>query len=216
MVGFQTSLPPNVSYLIAFIFVCRYDYSDVEKVCKAFVDQTQGAKTQKMNKRDAKGVVKVEEVKQAMRYLTPFLANLFTNRDIIDDTAVEKRPQMLSKDDKKSNSNKSSERSSPKHTPEQSAVKRRKTSSESEVDFDKNSSMSHKIVDLVEKIIPNSSTKYDDVYCICCTPTNAGETYIGCEICEDWFHYECVNLNPKSKIEEYVCKTCAMIKQDDL
>ncbi|TNN08116.1 Nucleosome-remodeling factor subunit BPTF isoform 1 [Schistosoma japonicum] len=35
------------------------------------------------------------------------------------------------------------------------------------------------------------------VYCVCKTPYDALREYIGCDLCRDWFHFECVGLDPR-------------------
>lgn len=68
----------------------------------------------------------------------------------------------------------------------------------------------------INTIIDNSGIfTYEDVYCICCTVTQPGVSYIGCELCEDWFHYECVGLDPATPIDKYICKTCCALHQKE-
>lgn len=65
----------------------------------------------------------------------------------------------------------------------------------------------------VSSILEASSLfKYsDELYCHCCTPTQSDVSYIGCDTCDDWFHFECIGIDPKSKISTYECKTCSVL-----
>jgi len=53
------------------------------------------------------------------------------------------------------------------------------------------------------------------MYCICKTPYDQKKFYVGCDICSNWFHGECVDITPKmsKKMSEYVCDECTTAKQ---
>ena len=51
-------------------------------------------------------------------------------------------------------------------------------------------------------------------YCICESPYCPDLPYIQCDLCDNWFHYGCVNLeeNHVSEIERFICLKCQMNK----
>ncbi|CAH8863003.1 unnamed protein product [Trichobilharzia szidati] len=42
-----------------------------------------------------------------------------------------------------------------------------------------------------------TTTNTTGLYCLCKTPYDQSREYIGCDLCRDWFHFECVGLDPK-------------------
>ncbi|KAM4663574.1 nucleosome-remodeling factor subunit BPTF [Discoglossus pictus] len=48
------------------------------------------------------------------------------------------------------------------------------------------------------------------IYCICKTPYDESKFYIGCELCANWFHGECVGITEKEakKVDVYICNDC--------
>lgn len=62
---------------------------------------------------------------------------------------------------------------------------------------------------------PYSSNKHDpvtgeEVYCICKKPDN-GELMVGCDGCDDWFHFKCMRLSKdySGLVESFICPYCA-------
>lgn len=55
-----------------------------------------------------------------------------------------------------------------------------------------------------------SAKENDEIYCLCRTPYDESQFYIGCERCSDWFHGRCVGIlqAEASGIDEYVCPNC--------
>ena len=51
-----------------------------------------------------------------------------------------------------------------------------------------------------------------ELYCICQKPYNHSLVYIGCDVCEEWFHAKCVGLNAKlvATVESFVCSACEL------
>lgn len=49
----------------------------------------------------------------------------------------------------------------------------------------------------------------EDVYCICKKPDN-GDLMVGCDGCDDWFHFECLKISPKFKelVFSFYCPYC--------
>lgn len=48
------------------------------------------------------------------------------------------------------------------------------------------------------------------LYCICKTPYDESRFYIGCDLCSNWFHGECVNISESESkyIDAFVCDDC--------
>jgi hypothetical protein len=85
--------------------------------------------------------------------------------------------------------------------------KRQKLSDNSELSISKADS------DKIGQILIKSQLfSYCDLYCICCTPTQENESYVGCEVCHTWFHYQCVGFDKNSQ-EEFICATCLELDQ---
>lgn len=61
---------------------------------------------------------------------------------------------------------------------------------------------------------PYSTTKIDtntgeDVYCIC-KKRDYGELMVGCDGCDDWFHFECMKIPEtyRNLVESFICPYC--------
>jgi hypothetical protein len=50
----------------------------------------------------------------------------------------------------------------------------------------------------------------DEVYCLCRRPQQGDEPMIGCDVCDEWYHFECVGLTLQDAqlIDRYVCPVC--------
>nr|XP_010946966.1 nucleosome-remodeling factor subunit BPTF isoform X12 [Camelus bactrianus] len=64
-----------------------------------------------------------------------------------------------------------------------------------------------------KKMISTTSkeTKKDTkLYCICKTPYDESKFYIGCDLCTNWYHGECVGITEKEakKMDVYICNDC--------
>ncbi|XP_075418207.1 nucleosome-remodeling factor subunit BPTF isoform X3 [Tenrec ecaudatus] len=64
-----------------------------------------------------------------------------------------------------------------------------------------------------KKMISTTSkeTKKDTkLYCICKTPYDESKFYIGCDLCANWYHGECVGITEKEakKMDVYICNDC--------
>ncbi|KAL6941734.1 hypothetical protein ACO0RG_002872 [Hanseniaspora osmophila] len=48
-----------------------------------------------------------------------------------------------------------------------------------------------------------------ELFCICRKP-DTGKLMVGCDGCEDWFHFDCIKLDPKYEklIAQYFCSKC--------
>ncbi|CAF0999548.1 unnamed protein product [Didymodactylos carnosus] len=55
------------------------------------------------------------------------------------------------------------------------------------------------------------------LYCVCRTPYDESKFYIGCDICQDWYHGKCVGITPDDaeKFEVYVCPRCSTEKKQE-
>ncbi|XP_058053508.1 nucleosome-remodeling factor subunit NURF301 [Anopheles bellator] len=54
------------------------------------------------------------------------------------------------------------------------------------------------------------SKKNNKMHCICKTPYDESKFYVGCDLCNNWFHGDCVGINEEeSKVmTEYICNEC--------
>lgn len=52
--------------------------------------------------------------------------------------------------------------------------------------------------------------KKEKVYCICRTPYDETKFYVGCDLCNNWFHGDCVGITEESSktLTEFVCAEC--------
>uniref|UniRef100_A0A8C2A0Z8 Bromodomain PHD finger transcription factor n=1 Tax=Cyprinus carpio TaxID=7962 RepID=A0A8C2A0Z8_CYPCA len=48
------------------------------------------------------------------------------------------------------------------------------------------------------------------LYCVCKTPYDESKFYIGCDLCSNWYHGECVGITEKEakKMDDYICSEC--------
>ncbi|XP_033120164.1 nucleosome-remodeling factor subunit BPTF-like [Anneissia japonica] len=94
--------------------------------------------------------------------------------------------------------------------------KRRRTdSTKSEPKQEKaNKSTAAKAQKTQEKEVKKKSN--DKLYCICKTPYDASKFYIGCDVCLNWFHGECINISPDEaqNIKDFICNDCQLQKQE--
>lgn len=61
---------------------------------------------------------------------------------------------------------------------------------------------------LQKKIIPE--IKDWEKQCICKTPINPSELYVNCDICNKWYHTNCVGIKKEEaeNIKEFICEIC--------
>ncbi|XP_043941023.1 nucleosome-remodeling factor subunit BPTF isoform X2 [Protopterus annectens] len=54
------------------------------------------------------------------------------------------------------------------------------------------------------------SKKDTKLYCICKTPYDESKFYIGCDLCTNWYHGDCVGITEKEakKMDVYICNDC--------
>ncbi|XP_071108199.1 nucleosome-remodeling factor subunit BPTF-like [Haliotis cracherodii] len=50
----------------------------------------------------------------------------------------------------------------------------------------------------------------EELYCVCRTPYDEAQFYIGCDRCQDWFHGHCVNVSrlEADRMDTYICPNC--------
>lgn len=55
-----------------------------------------------------------------------------------------------------------------------------------------------------------AALKKEKVYCICRTPYDETKFYVGCDLCNNWFHGDCVGITEESSktLTEFVCVEC--------
>ncbi|KAL3268250.1 hypothetical protein HHI36_007374 [Cryptolaemus montrouzieri] len=56
----------------------------------------------------------------------------------------------------------------------------------------------------------NSSSKREKLYCLCRTPYDETKFYVGCDLCNNWFHGDCVGITEESSktLSEFICQEC--------
>lgn len=60
------------------------------------------------------------------------------------------------------------------------------------------------------KAAPKYNLYCEEVYCLCRKPDHGGELMVGCDGCEEWFHFKCMKINIKYQklIDSFFCKFC--------
>ncbi|XP_062243495.1 nucleosome-remodeling factor subunit BPTF-like isoform X5 [Platichthys flesus] len=65
-----------------------------------------------------------------------------------------------------------------------------------------------------KKLIVTTNTKDNKkeikLYCVCKTPYDETKFYIGCDLCTNWYHGDCVGITEKEakKMDDYICVEC--------
>ncbi|XP_025083493.1 nucleosome-remodeling factor subunit BPTF-like isoform X4 [Pomacea canaliculata] len=57
----------------------------------------------------------------------------------------------------------------------------------------------------------------EELYCLCRTPYDENQFYIGCDRCQDWFHGRCVGISKAEadSIDTYICPNCQQKEEVD-
>ncbi|XP_065066194.1 nucleosome-remodeling factor subunit BPTF-like [Rhopilema esculentum] len=57
----------------------------------------------------------------------------------------------------------------------------------------------------------------EELYCLCKQPYDESKFYIGCDMCQDWFHGTCVGITQAEAdfIENYVCPRCSAVTSEE-
>ncbi|XP_046404076.1 nucleosome-remodeling factor subunit NURF301 isoform X3 [Ischnura elegans] len=57
---------------------------------------------------------------------------------------------------------------------------------------------------------PRSSSRKEKLYCVCRTPYDETKFYVGCDLCNNWFHGTCVGISEEDskRMTEFVCGEC--------
>lgn len=52
--------------------------------------------------------------------------------------------------------------------------------------------------------------KKEKLYCLCRTPYDETKFYVGCDLCNNWFHGDCVGITEEmsKSLSEFVCTEC--------
>uniref|UniRef100_A0A2S2Q1D7 Nucleosome-remodeling factor subunit n=1 Tax=Sipha flava TaxID=143950 RepID=A0A2S2Q1D7_9HEMI len=68
-----------------------------------------------------------------------------------------------------------------------------------------------------KKSSPKKSKK-EKIMCICRTPYDSSQFYVGCDMCHNWFHGSCVNITVQMsrKISEWFCPECKRSKDPEV
>ncbi|CAM4973547.1 unnamed protein product [Rotaria socialis] len=78
--------------------------------------------------------------------------------------------------------------------------------------------LAEKLKEFICKDCTSSTQKAKErLYCVCQTPYDESEFYIGCDVCADWLHGSCVGITPEEadKFEVYVCPRCSTEKKQE-
>uniref|UniRef100_A0A8C7GKW4 Bromodomain PHD finger transcription factor n=1 Tax=Oncorhynchus kisutch TaxID=8019 RepID=A0A8C7GKW4_ONCKI len=61
----------------------------------------------------------------------------------------------------------------------------------------------------------SDSKKETKLYCVCRTPYDESKFYIGCDLCTNWYHGECVGVTEKEakKMDDYICSECKQAQE---
>uniref|UniRef100_A0A8R1XQ58 PHD-type domain-containing protein n=1 Tax=Onchocerca volvulus TaxID=6282 RepID=A0A8R1XQ58_ONCVO len=70
---------------------------------------------------------------------------------------------------------------------------------------------------ICENCAEEQKNSEQELYCVCQTPYNDSQFYVGCDGCEGWFHPQCVGITQEEaeKAAEYLCPQCMRNKQID-
>jgi nucleosome-remodeling factor subunit BPTF len=62
-----------------------------------------------------------------------------------------------------------------------------------------------------------AALKKEKLYCICRTPYDETKFYVGCDLCNNWFHGDCVGITEESSrtLTEFVCDECKQAKDTE-
>lgn len=57
---------------------------------------------------------------------------------------------------------------------------------------------------------PKYNLNSEEVYCVCRRPDHEGLLMISCDGCDEWFHFQCMKMNPQYQklIAKFYCKFC--------
>ncbi|XP_012142204.1 nucleosome-remodeling factor subunit NURF301 E(bx) isoform X2 [Megachile rotundata] len=57
---------------------------------------------------------------------------------------------------------------------------------------------------------PTNRIKKEKLYCLCRTPYDETKFYVGCDLCNNWFHGDCVGITEEmcKTLSEFVCTEC--------
>lgn len=55
-----------------------------------------------------------------------------------------------------------------------------------------------------------TKSKKEKLYCICRKPYDETKFYVGCDLCNNWFHGDCVGITEESSktMSEFICTEC--------
>uniref|UniRef100_A0A6Q2XZS1 Bromodomain PHD finger transcription factor n=1 Tax=Esox lucius TaxID=8010 RepID=A0A6Q2XZS1_ESOLU len=63
---------------------------------------------------------------------------------------------------------------------------------------------------MISTTTSRDSKKEIKLYCVCKTPYDESKFYIGCDLCTNWYHGDCVGITEKEakKMDDYICSDC--------
>lgn len=85
-------------------------------------------------------------------------------------------------------------------------VKRTKVEKDEDADVTEDIAKQYKKFQNAPKFNLNS----EELFCVCRRPDHGGELMIGCDGCEEWFHFTCMKMNQENQllIDKFFCKFC--------
>ncbi|XP_069056009.1 nucleosome-remodeling factor subunit BPTF isoform X2 [Pleurodeles waltl] len=94
----------------------------------------------------------------------------------------------------------------------QSASSSHKRRREDEKDLSYSKSKKKKMISTtsVDSKESKEDTQDTKLYCVCKTPYDESKFYIGCDLCTNWYHGDCVGITEKEakKLDVYICNDC--------
>ncbi|KAM8880253.1 nucleosome-remodeling factor subunit BPTF-like isoform 8-T9 [Spinachia spinachia] len=95
----------------------------------------------------------------------------------------------------------------PRHlSPSAASTHKRKREEEQET----TTSAKSKKKKMISTTSAKESKKEIKLYCVCKTPYDETKFYIGCDLCTNWYHGDCVGITEKEakKMDDYICVEC--------
>ncbi|XP_018334706.1 nucleosome-remodeling factor subunit NURF301 isoform X2 [Agrilus planipennis] len=64
----------------------------------------------------------------------------------------------------------------------------------------------------------HNKLKKEKLYCICRTPYDETKFYVGCDLCNNWFHGDCVGITEESSktMTEFICNECQQARDSQM
>jgi hypothetical protein len=93
----------------------------------------------------------------------------------------------------------------------------RKTTTSNAIETNVNCNEGNFDKDTITGPISDNQQLKHELYCYCQEPDYQGSQYVQCDVCEEWFHFECTGASNKKKLKEmqnYACIACSESKNE--